>query len=86
MSDRPLIVYGAGGHGLVVADAAMRSGREVLGFLDDAVERDTLVGGLPVLAEGYDEAVCNGADVIVAVGENATRLMILDRIIEAGAS
>lgn len=52
MSDRPIIIVGAGGHGAVVADALRESGAFVLGFVDSAPElagRDIL--GLPVLGD-----------------------------------
>jgi len=46
MKDKPrLVVYGAGGHGRVVADAAEAAGFDVLGFLDDSCSV-----GSPVLA------------------------------------
>ena len=46
MSARPLIVYGAGGHGKVVADILIARGEKVMGFLDD-----TKTAGMKVL--GY---------------------------------
>lgn len=36
----PLVIYGAGGHGRVVADAALAAGMKVLGFVDDAPAYD----------------------------------------------
>jgi len=65
----PLVIYGAGGHGRVVADAARAAGLELLGFLDDAAP--------PAAA---DETLLDAADprlkaagFIVAIGDNATR-------------
>jgi len=67
---RPIVVYGAGGHGLVVAEAAEAMGRMVVGFLDDSVTIDS-VGKWRVLQEsdlqGMDVAV------IVAIGDNFAR-------------
>ena len=40
MSARPLIVYGAGGHGKVVADILIARGEKVTGFLDDTKTAD----------------------------------------------
>lgn len=73
-----LVVYGAGGHGLVVADAATQAGYAVVGFVDDSVEPGTSVGLWPVLVELPDEP-CT-----VAVGDNAVRSALVDRLIEVG--
>ena len=48
----PVIIVGAGGHGRVLADALMLSGRTVLGFVDaDARLHDGTVMGLKVLGD-----------------------------------
>jgi len=44
MPEAQLLVYGAGGHGRVVADAAEQSGWIVSGFIDDRVSSGTVVG------------------------------------------
>ncbi len=45
-----VVVYGAGGHGKVVADILLRTSRcELLGFVDDGREAGTRVFELPVL-------------------------------------
>ncbi len=50
MSTLPVIIVGAGGHALVVADALLACGRQVLCFVDaDLTKADTQVLGLPVL-------------------------------------
>jgi sugar O-acyltransferase (sialic acid O-acetyltransferase NeuD family) len=51
MSDLPVVVVGAGGHGQVVADALQASGRTVMGFVDPAIAAGTEVAGLPVLGD-----------------------------------
>ncbi|HWA74813.1 MAG TPA: NeuD/PglB/VioB family sugar acetyltransferase [Polyangiaceae bacterium] len=80
-----LIVFGAGGHGRVVADAARAAGFSVLGFLDDAphlagTERDGLriFGGFAWLA---DKA---GLGVALGVGANAAREVVATRVRAAG--
>ncbi len=56
---KPVVVIGAGGHALVVADALVVAGVEVLGFTDaDASKRHLRLCGLPVLGE--DAAVLAG--------------------------
>ena len=73
-----LVIYGAGDHGLVVAEAAVLAGWAVVGFVDDQVLPGTTIGEWPVLAETLDEPT------IVAVGENRTRHRIIARLVEAG--
>lgn len=47
-----VIIVGAGGHGRVLADALLLSGRTVLGFVDaDAMLHDTVLMGLKVLGD-----------------------------------
>jgi len=75
-----LVVYGAGGHGLVVADAAAQAGYAIVGFVDDGIEPGTNVGPWPVLTD------LPGEPCIVAVGENAVRSAIVDRLINAGTA
>jgi len=81
-----LVIYGAGGHGKVVADAALTSGRFVLGFVDDSLERGTDVCfGLKVLSKGLQNffrwykaaaesnSYTNMPTVVVAIGDNKIR-------------
>jgi sugar O-acyltransferase (sialic acid O-acetyltransferase NeuD family) len=56
MTHRPVIVVGAGGHGVVLAEALLGAGREVRGFVDrDPGLRGATLIGLPVL--GDDDAL-----------------------------
>lgn len=49
---KKLIVFGAGGHGQVVADVAMHAGWSVAGFVDDSLGPDSVTGQtLPVLGD-----------------------------------
>jgi sugar O-acyltransferase (sialic acid O-acetyltransferase NeuD family) len=69
MNALPVIIVGAGGHGLVVADALLAAGRRVIGFTDvDATRHGRHVAGLPVL--GGDDALAAYAagDVLLANG------------------
>lgn len=67
-----IVVVGAGGHGKVVADALVASGRRVTGFLDDAKPLGTLVLGLPVLG-ATDWLRGRSAMAALGVGDNAAR-------------
>lgn len=73
---RRLAILGAGGHGKVVADAASLSGWGEISFYDDALAATTLVGPWPVHG-GIADLLRNRSmmdGVIVAVGDNRTRL------------
>lgn len=72
-----IVVFGASGHGLVVAEAAAASGWDVAGFADDGVEDGTQVGNWEVL----DRTILDEAElkVIVAIGVNGTRRKVADR-------
>lgn len=69
MSDRPVIVVGAGGHGQVVAEALQAAGRLVLGFVDPAPAGAELAG-LPVL--GGDAWLTTEGDYELANGLGGT--------------
>jgi acetyltransferase EpsM len=83
----PLYVYGAGGHGKVVADGARHDDTHLLqGFLDDDRRRWgqewnglPIVGGLDAL-EGLEE----GAEVALGVGCNRTRAMLARALAASG--
>ncbi|WP_107691402.1 UDP-N-acetylbacillosamine N-acetyltransferase [Campylobacter concisus] len=68
---KKIYIYGASGHGLVVADIARNNGYDEIVFLDDASERKFS----PELKK---------ADIIIAIGENKTREMISKRVEAAG--
>ena len=87
----PLLVFGASGHGLVVADTAVRQGYDPVVFADDdPAKAGTSRMGLPVVACGVEAAAAwigarDGA-VVVAIGTNATRARVLEAFVAAGAS
>ncbi|MBI1338540.1 MAG: hypothetical protein GC164_16475 [Phycisphaera sp.] len=78
---KPLIVFGSGGHGLVVAETAAAAGFEVLGFYDDDPTRKP---------PGPWKSLSNHAlhlpdvTVIVAIGDNATRQRVQLRTVNEG--
>ncbi len=78
MTRRRLLVFGASGHGLVVAEAAAASGWEVAGFCDDGVESGVRIGVWEVL----EPSAADDPDlaVIVAIGVNATRRKVAARL------
>lgn len=85
MVDRsPLLIIGAGHHAAVVRDCVDDSRFDVLGYLDDAVPagsrlgNEALLGGLqdlPMFSACHPDAVA-----IVAIGDNITRLRVVDLV------
>ena len=86
---RRFLIWGAGGHGQVVADLVRACGHELVGFVDaDAAKRDRVVepGGARVVlheqelmssvrsGEGYPDGV---DAVALAIGDNGMRLSCL---------
>ncbi len=93
MNTLPVIVVGAGGHGLVVADALVAAGRRVLGFTDaDPARHGRHVAGLPVF--GSDEALvahaagdvqlANGIGGVGRRGGEPLRRRVQERLSQAG--
>ena len=77
-----LVILGAGGHGRVVADAALRMGyREVI-FLDDGESAKVEISGK---TKDY-QAYINDCDLFVAIGNSAVRARIMKELTEGGAS
>ncbi len=70
----PIIIVGAGGHAIVVADALLAAGARVLGFTDaDPARHGLTLCGLPVLGDdrvldGYTAASMKLANGIGGVG------------------
>jgi len=88
VTPRRLLVYGAGGHGKVVADVASSAGFEVLGFIDDAPPRQAMkIWGLPVSSwEQIRARRPELGDVAVAlgIGDNRARQRCYERVTAEG--
>jgi sugar O-acyltransferase (sialic acid O-acetyltransferase NeuD family) len=95
MSKSMLLIIGAGGHGISVAEAAQLSGAfEVVGFLDDTLPIGKMVlmgsvlgaiGGLSTLEYlNRYRAICDQA--IVAIGNNLVREKLLHQLLDLGFS
>ncbi len=84
-----LVILGAGGHGSVVADAAMlmRRWSEII-FLDDGLQPGSTVLGVAIrgAADGWQQFDRHGTDFFVAVGNNKARFDILAEINSAGGN
>src|ERR1700693_5085931 len=89
MNTRRVFVYGAGGHGKVVADILICNGEtEFVGFVDD---RDELVGttvmGFPVVGNGEwlrEEASNSRFAIAIGTGESRIRQLLAARCFRWG--
>ena len=82
-----LLVAGAGGHGRVVADAALATGDySSVSFLDDQVSVRATIEGWPIVgALSQLEALSSAFDAFVAgIGDPALRIRLLGRARSAG--
>jgi sugar O-acyltransferase (sialic acid O-acetyltransferase NeuD family) len=82
-----LLIYGASGHGKVVADAALAAGWDVLGFVDDDPSKPgSMLLGLQVSAASGERLHASDVSVVIGVGSNLARRAIYHRLVEAGVS
>ncbi|WP_419212573.1 acetyltransferase [Maribacter sp. X9] len=84
---RNIIVFGASGHGSVVLDCIEKEGKyNVIGFVDSFKRKGTKINGYEVLGSEFDlPYLMNRFNLdggIVAIGDNWTRKLIVDRIIK----
>ncbi len=80
-----IVVYGASDQGRCTVDVVEREGRHrIVGFLDDTLASGTVVAGHRVLGPGSDLVALRERHrfdaAIVAIGDNAVRATIADRL------
>lgn len=71
-----VVVIGASGHGKVIADTIIKSGDKVVGFLDDGVDKGSLVAGIEVLGKIGDYKIFENCEFIIAIGNPNIRRKI----------
>lgn len=94
MDTTPLLLIGASGLAAEVAESARRSGREVLGCVDDnpALAGGTLPGGVPILgttdALSTFEALSDRepSGIVVCVGHGSIRRGVVERLARWGVT
>lgn len=69
--NKRVIIIGAGGHGKVVADIVIKSGDQLLGFLDDSASGE--ICGFPVLGKVGDYEKFSDAEFVIAIGNSVVR-------------
>ncbi len=77
---RKLLIVGAGGHGKVIADIAVRNGYRKIAFLDDREEVKECAD-YPVLGKCSDAGKF-AVDVVVGIGDSKIRKQIQDSMKE----
>lgn len=70
---KQVVIIGASGHGKVIADIVLRSGDQVLGFLDDNPNAPQSICGFPLLGNTADFIRHPNAHFIIAIGNAAVR-------------
>ncbi len=71
--DKKVVIIGASGHGRVIADIVMKSGDQVLGFLDDDRELPKQIAGIPVLGVVADYEKYEDAYFVIGIGSAKIR-------------
>lgn len=79
---KSLLIIGAGGHGKVVADAALLAGWTSIAFIDARWPQLTRVGDWPVIGseEQLEQILPDWQGVFVAVGDNKARDRLILRL------
>lgn len=74
-----LIILGAGGHGKVAADCALKMGYENVAFLDDRKTGECM--GLPILGTLADARSWDDGDTefVIGIGDNTFRRTVAER-------
>lgn len=71
--NKKVLVIGAGGHGKVIADIVRRNGDSFIGFLDDDVAKNGVIGQVETCIK-YDDCY-----FVVAIGNNDIRKTIAEK-------
>jgi sugar O-acyltransferase (sialic acid O-acetyltransferase NeuD family) len=84
-SDRQVFVYGASGHGKVVADILSACGIEISGFIDDDPHKSGGVYGLEIARDGAWLAKrASTVAIALGIGDNFARRSVAERCIQNG--
>lgn len=75
-----VIIIGASGHGKVIADIVIKSGDKVVGFLDDGIEKGTIVTGIEVLGSTPDYVKWKDCKFVIGIGNPYIRERIHDKM------
>lgn len=82
MTNKLLAIFGAGGHGKVVAETAFAAGWDEVIFYDDKFPHNKNMGNYVVIGN-FKDLVSNAAQyegVHIAIGSNAIRMNLIDQL------
>ena len=78
--NKKIIIIGASGHGKVIADIVLKSHDILVGFLDDGIEKGTLIfDEYKVLGDSSCVEQYNDCEFIIGIGSNEIRNKISGR-------
>ena len=75
-----LIIVGAGGHAVSVANVAISAGYSVLSFVDNNKVGQQLIG-FPIISEKVSKSGSSEYDYVIAIGDNSKRKRIYEEFI-----
>lgn len=75
-----VIIIGASGHGKVIADIVIKSGDKVVGFLDDNIEKGTVISGIEVLGAVPDYVKWKDCCFVIGIGNPYVRERIANAL------
>ena len=81
--NKNVVIIGAGGHAKVIADIIVKSGDNIIGFLDDNIEKDTIViDKYKVIGDLNNRfpmsALNKDYEFVIAIGDNKKRKEIVE--------
>ena len=74
-----MIVFGAGGHAVSVAETVLASGHSIDCFIDETPNSQQLLG-IPVLTAIPEDFASDTGSIVIAVGDNAARQGVWTRL------
>lgn len=80
MKNKKLVIIGAGGHGKVIADIAIKNGYQKIVFLDDALS-PKMCAGFKVVGTVKEHEKYKTWDFIVAIGRTEVRQQIQETLV-----
>ncbi len=74
-----LIIIGAGGHGKVIADNALKNGYTDISFVDDHTQGECM--GFPIIGKSSEIQALNDGrtDFVMGIGNNVIRKMVVEK-------
>jgi sugar O-acyltransferase (sialic acid O-acetyltransferase NeuD family) len=78
------VIFGGGGHYRAVRDVLARTGDEVAAIVDPLATPEAADTVVSDDCDGVDFALANGLPVLVAIGENRSRLRLLHAALASG--